>query len=92
MILADDHQRILEAIQTAHRVEVGKLGMQLALYRAALEDAGIEPPDKDGEELLRLWRGAARVVTSASDFASDMGSAKELWDPNLTVTITNTAA
>ena len=85
-----DHRRIVEAMQTAHRAELGKLGMQLALYRATLEDHGVEPPDKDGEDLLRLWRNAATVVTTASEFVTDLGSAKELLDPQLTVAMWNT--
>ena len=55
----------LEAMTLEHRAEVGKLAMQLALYRAELERHGIEPPDQTGEELLRLWRSSAAVVSTA---------------------------
>ncbi len=67
-----------EAVALAYRGEVAKLKMQLVVYRQALLDAGIEPPDRDGEELLELVRRCNAVVTSASEVIHHLGSAKEL--------------
>lgn len=71
----------LEAMTLEHRAEVGKLAMQLALYRAELERHGIEPPDQTGEELLRLWRSSAAVVSTAGQLVAELGPAKEMLFP-----------
>ena len=82
-----DHARVLEAIHQRHRIDVGKLAMQLAVYRQQLEDAGIPPKDYQDEDLIRLWRAAADTVSAASSLLVELGSAKELLDPNM-VTLT----
>ena len=71
----------LEAMTLEHRAEVGKLAMQLALYRAELERHGIEPPDQTGEELLRLWRSSAAVVSTAGQLVAELGAGKEMLFP-----------
>lgn len=70
--------QVVEAIQQEHRQEVAKLTMRLVTYRLALENAGIEPPDHDEDALLSMWQTARAVVTTASHFVSELGSAKEL--------------
>lgn len=79
--MSGDYDRVLEAVHHSYRVELGKQGMQLALYRQALEQAGVDPPDRDGDELLRMWRDCAAVITTASEFTASLGSARELIDP-----------
>lgn len=69
---------LVEAREQEHKADVAKLRMQLVLYRQALLDAGIEPPDMDGEDLLELWRSHAAVVSTASQVLMSMGTAKEL--------------
>jgi hypothetical protein len=59
---------------------MGKLGMRLALYRAALEGAGIDPPSEEGAELLQMWRDCSAVVSTASAFVDNLGTSKELVD------------
>lgn len=70
--------QVIEAMQAEHREEVAKLTMRIVTYRKALEDAGIEPPDHDEDALLSMWQTARAVVTTASHFVSELGSAKEL--------------
>jgi hypothetical protein len=67
-----------EALTLEHRTELAKVRMQLVIYRKCLEEHGIEPPDKDGAELLEMYRHCSAVITTASDFVSHLGSAKEL--------------
>jgi hypothetical protein len=69
---------MVEAIRDEHRVELAKLRMQLVLYRQALIDAGVDPPDRDGEELMEMWRDCRAVITTASHFTAQLRSAKEL--------------
>lgn len=69
---------MVEAIRDEHRVELAKLRMQLALYRESLVEAGIEPPDRDGEELLQMWQDCRAVISTASHFTAQLRSAKEL--------------
>jgi hypothetical protein len=69
---------LLEARETEHRVDLAKAQMQLVLYRQALTDNGIEPPDRDSDELLDLYRRCSAVISTASDFAASLGSAKEM--------------
>ena len=54
--------------------------MRLLAYRIALEEAGIEPPDGTGEEMLTMWRDAAAVISAASEFVHDLGTSRELLD------------
>jgi hypothetical protein len=69
---------LLEAKTEEFRIELAKRDMQLVRYRLCLERHGIEPPDTDGEELLRMWRDCRTVITTASGFAMRLGTAKEL--------------
>ena len=69
---------IVEAMSYEYRAELAKLRMQLILYREALEEAGIEPPDRNDDELLQMWKNARAVISTASMFVADLRSAKEL--------------
>jgi len=69
---------MVEAIQAQHRTEIAKLTMRLVTYRQALEDAGIEPPDHNEDELLSMWQDCRAVISTASHFVADLRSAKEL--------------
>ena len=69
---------MFEAMSHESRTELGKLRMQLILYREALEEHGIEPPDRDDEELLQMWNNCRAVISTASMFVSDLRSAAEL--------------
>jgi hypothetical protein len=74
----------LEAIQLEHRAEIAKLRMQIVIYREKLMENGIEPPDRDSDELLALYRRCSAVISTASEFAVSLGSAKEMlqdWSP-----------
>jgi len=80
----DDVKNLDMAVAISYRAEMAKLKLQLVLYRDTLLANGIEPPDRDGEELLELWRQSARVITAASDFVHNLGSGKEMmfgWKP-----------
>jgi hypothetical protein len=73
-------ESVLEAQAIAHRAEVNKLAMQLLLYRTALEQAGIDPPDASAEDLLEMWKRCMAIVQHANEFVSGLGSAKELLE------------
>jgi len=77
--LTEMEQAMLEAWST-DKLERGKMVMQLLLYRKALEDAGIEPPDEEGAELLRLWRDSQAVMTAAAELLKTLGSSAEMLD------------
>lgn len=62
----------------AHRAEVGKLGMKIAMYADLLEKHGIDLPDPTDGELLALWRDSAAVIDAASAFVATLGTSKEL--------------
>lgn len=68
---------MLEAKDLEHRAELAKAHMLLVVYRKVLAEHGIEPPDPTGEELLQMWRDASAVISSASEFVTRLGSAKE---------------
>jgi hypothetical protein len=68
----------VEAMRDEHRLELAKLRMQLALYRQSLVAAGIDPPDRDGAELLQMWQDCRAVISTASHFTASLRSAKEL--------------
>jgi hypothetical protein len=76
---------MLEAKETEHRVELAKAQMLLVRYREVMEEHGIAPPDVEGEELLRMWRDCAAVITTASDFVARLGSSQELLSEKLWV-------
>jgi hypothetical protein len=69
---------VLEAVEMEHRAELAKVRMQLVVYRQVLEEHGIEPPDKDGAELLEMYRRCSAVISTASEFTAVLGSAKEM--------------
>lgn len=69
---------LFEARVEELRMEQVKLQMQLVRYRDALEQAGIEPPDATGAELLAMWRDCRTVISTASEFVMRLGSSKEL--------------
>lgn len=55
--------------------------MQLLVYREALIAAGVEPPDKDGEDLQRMWDSCCAVISAAHLALSELGTSKELLYP-----------
>ena len=67
-----------EAQEWLHGQEIAKLRMQLVTYRAALEEAGIEPPDMEGADLLQMWRDCRKVIETANEFVIGLGTSKEL--------------
>ena len=73
-----DVVRVVDALKAEHREEVGKLAMQLALYRDVIVDAGLEPPDRDGEDLLRLWQTTAEVMVAVAELIHVYGTSKEM--------------
>jgi hypothetical protein len=68
-----------QALINEHRVEMAKLRMQLIVYREMLISHGIEPPDRDDDELMQLYERARTVVSSASIFVAGLKSEKELF-------------
>lgn len=72
------HTSIVEALHTEYKQELAKAHMQLALYRSLLIQAGIEPPDKSGEELLSLWEECRNLINTTHEFVMRMGPSKEL--------------
>ncbi len=61
------------------REENAKLAFMLAVYRAALERAGVEPPeDIQTAEFLRVWRAHATVIRAAAEFVHELGTSNEL--------------
>lgn len=76
-------EEMVESLELGHREELAKMEMQLALYRSVLEQHGIDPPNEEGRELLKLWRDSAAVITTASEFVAGLGSAKELVSKRL---------
>lgn len=55
--------------------------MQLVAYREALVAAGLEPPDEDGEDLLRMWESCKLVIRAAQGALAELGTSKELLYP-----------
>ena len=74
----EEHRLIVDALHLAHRAENAKMAMQVARYRALLEQHGIEPPDDEGEDFLQLAREAAAVIHTATEFTVKLGTSKEL--------------
>ena len=78
---------LLEARVEEYRLELAKRDMVIVRYRQALEAAGVEPPDLEGEDLLQLWRDCRAVISTASEFVTRLGTSKELladWSPERT--------
>jgi len=71
---------LLEARVQEYRIELAKKDMQLVRYRLLLEQYGIEPPDSEGAELVQMYRDCRAVISTASEFVKDLGSARELMD------------
>lgn len=71
-------QAAIDSVHASYRGEIARLKMQLVLYRKALIEAGVEPPDTSGEDLLELLRVCNRVVSSASEVVHVLGSSREL--------------
>ena len=79
MIVDTEHSTaMVESVTLGYRDKIAKLEMQLVLYRQALEDNGIEPPDREGEELLELLRRCTNVISSAGEVVAFLGSSKEM--------------
>ncbi len=66
------------ACEFQHTEELGRMTMQLILYRRALVEAGIEPPDREGEDLEALWQSCKNVVRAASELTATLGTSAEL--------------
>jgi hypothetical protein len=69
---------LLEAREMEHRLELAKLEMTIVTLREALEQAGVDPPVKEGAELMQMWRDCRAVISTASDFVGRLGSAREM--------------
>lgn len=67
-----------EAERVQHQQDLAKLRMQLIMYRMALEEAGIEPPDRDDGDLLEMWRACRRVLEAAHLCVANLGTSMEL--------------
>jgi hypothetical protein len=78
-----DHGRILAAVHQQHRIDRDKLALQAAVYRQQLVHAGLEPDDREDDDLIRLWRVAADTVSAASALVAELGTQVELLDPHL---------
>jgi hypothetical protein len=68
----------VEAVHATYRGEIAKLKMQLVLYRQALLDHHIEPPNAEGEELLEMVRRCNAVISTTSEVVRLLGSSKEM--------------
>lgn len=74
----ETEQAVADSVHAAYRGEVARLKMQLVLYRETLLEHGIDPPDRDGDDLLQMVRDCNAVISTASMFVHHLGSAKEL--------------
>lgn len=72
---------LLGAVHSSYGSEIAKLKMQLLVYREALTDNGIEPPDLEGEDLLRMWESCKAVIKAAHGALAELGTSKELLYP-----------
>jgi hypothetical protein len=43
-------------------------------------DAGLDPPDRDGADLLEMWVKCREVIVAASECLAMLGTSKELLD------------
>lgn len=68
-----------EALHATYRTKINELEAQLLIYRVALEEAGVELPDRSGDDLLRLMRIIAALTEASTDFAQFFGSGQEMW-------------
>lgn len=79
--MIEQHEQVAavaDSIHANYRSEVAKLKMQLVLYRKALLEHGIEPPDAEGDDLLALVNDCNSVISTTSAFVQHLGAAKEL--------------
>ena len=74
---------VLDQMLRLHREELGKMAMQVVLYREALEEAGIEPPDRTGADLLDMWRATAGVMAACGELLHVYGTSKEMLLQNM---------
>ena len=80
MLVAELEDAVLP-LHVAYGQEIAKLKMQLLLYREALQANGIEPPDGDGEDLMRMWESCKAVISAAHGCIAELGTSKELLFP-----------
>jgi len=72
-------QATAEAVALSYRKKINELEAQLLLYRKALIDAGIDPPDRESDDLMELMRRIAALTEASTDFVDFFGSGKEMW-------------
>lgn len=72
---------LLVAVHDQYGDEIAKMRMQLLRYRQALLDAGLEPPDAEGQDLLDMWNACKAVIGAAHDCVAQLGTSKELLSP-----------
>lgn len=77
-VRGDLHSDLLLAVHEGYGSEIAKLKMQLAVYRGCLVEHGIEPPDREGQELLEMWQSCKRVIAAAQSCVAQLGTSKEL--------------
>jgi hypothetical protein len=68
-----------EAVHVTYRTKINELEAQLLLYRRALVENGIEPPEAPAGDLLELMRLIARMTEASTAFAHFFGSGREFW-------------
>lgn len=79
ILAARESERISPlGVALAYQDEIAKLKMQLIRYRRVIEDAGLEPPDDSGEDLLQMWEDARAVIREAQNLVANLGTSKEL--------------
>lgn len=80
MQVADLEDAVLP-LHVSYGQEIAKLKMQLLLYREALIENGIDPPDGEGEDLMRMWESCKAVIKAAQGALAELGTSKELLYP-----------
>lgn len=68
-----------EAVHAAYRSKINELEARVLLYRRALAENGIDPPDAPAGDLLRLMSLIAALTEASTDFADFFGSGREFW-------------
>ena len=68
-----------QSVHATYRTKINQLEAQLLLYRMALIDAGIEPPDAGGEDLVRIMELIQALTVASTDFVQFFGSGREMW-------------
>ncbi len=72
------HAETVFAVRIPLEREIEKLAMELVVYRKALIDAGIEPPNLSGADLLEMWEACRQVINAAHGCIAQLGTSKEL--------------